>query len=109
MVIHWRLPHRCPRPCNFERPHECGEILVVTQYELRTCHPQHRVIGVSSDSHEPQSKACCRSDIAVGIAHENDPLELLLMMKSRASYRDARNLFALCGIICEPGGQPCLM
>ena len=83
-----------PTGGNFERPYKWGEILVVAQHELRTRRPKHRIIGVSSNSHEAKSKARCRSDIAVGIPHENDPNELLLMVKSRAGDRDTSDLFA---------------
>jgi len=72
---------------------------------LRTCRAKHRIIRVRSDSHEPKSEARCRSDIAVGIAHDNDPIELLLMLNSRAGDRDACNLLAFCSIIRERGWQ----
>ena len=81
------------------------EILVVARHELRTRRSKHRIIAVSSDSYEPKSKARCRSDIAVGIPHENDPIELLLTVKSRSGDRDMSNLFAFCGIVCERSWQ----
>jgi hypothetical protein len=89
----------------FDRPHECTEIFLISEHVWRTCCPKHRRVRISSNSDEADSKARCRRDIAVGISHENDPVELLLIANCRAGDRDTSDLFAFCGVVRERGRQ----
>jgi hypothetical protein len=65
--------------------------LVVAQHPLRTCNAERSITTIRCNSHEREFEALCSGDVAIRVAHENDPLEPLPIMGGCARDREVRD------------------